>query len=551
MESNHKHIPGLSDVIKKILQNFPRPIFWFYFFILIIILAIGEFSYHLLKGQIVGQKGIEISSIAELKVQQISEFRERRLHNAQLFHKNQTFIENVKKYIHDRDSKSEKEIKDWLNPIFKNHFYNDIIIIDPKTRENIFAFRKSHLEFPALADSVDLNCLHADSIRFGDLTLNQAEDSVWLSILVPLILRKEGSSEKIAVLKFLLDPHQKLYEVMQSMPNSGRTGEVLVVRREGNDVLYLNELRFKKNAALKLRIPITTKDLPAAKALLSDENISEGIDYRGVKVLAISRLIPGTDWSVVVKFDIDEIYSELKTLGILIFGMVLILMIAFGFGLNTIWAKKKLNYYRLRVNDLMTIQRLNHVYKLLTEVEQAIVKHNTKDSLINEICRIIANEGSYSLIWIGILNNQTGHLELIQQCKSENKYYSTLQAGTSQKFVESHYPSTKTVYEGISYISNNLQSDFSAKELKERAIPEEFHSMAIIPLKQYSETIGAFYYYANETGFFTKDEVDLLESLSADLSFALDKIKQEDILIKNEQELHNRTKEIEAILKLV
>lgn len=549
MESSDKHIPELSDAITKI--NITQPVLWFYLFILIIILAIGEFSYQSLKRHVAKQKAIEISSIAELKVQQITEFRERRLQNAQLFHGNQTFIEDVKKYIRGRDFKSVMGITDWLNPIYENHFYNDIIIIDPKTRKNIFAFRKSHLELTARVDSNDLKCLESDSIRFGELTFDKDDDSVRLSILVPLILRKESSSEKIAVLKFLIDPHQRLYDIMQSMPNSGRSGEVLIVKRDGNDVLYLNELRFKKNAALKLRIPITTKELPAAKALLGDENVSEGIDYRGVKVLAIARLIPGTDWSLVVKFDIDEIYSDLKTLGILILGMVLILLIALGFGLNTIWARKRLNYYKLRVNDLMTIQKLNHVYKLLTEVEQAIVKNNARDSLLNEICTIIANEGSYSLVWIGILNSQTGCLELIQRCKSENKYYLTLQAGITQKFVDSQYPSTKAVNEGKSFISNNLQNDLSIEELRVKAIPGEFHSMAVIPLQQCSETIGAFYFYAYETGYFTNEEIKLLERLSADLSYALDKIKQEEILYQSEHELRIRAKEIEAILSCI
>lgn len=531
MESNPRH---MADVSKNILLNVPRPILWFYFFILIVILAIGEVSYQILKDRIVRQKSLEISSIAELKVQQISDFRERRLHDAQLFHGNQTFIEAVKRYINGHDLKSEDEIKDWLTPIFKNHFYNDIAIINPETKKNIFAFRKSHLEVSAQVESEDLKCLEFDRIIFGDFTPSQ-EDSVNLTILVPLILRKESLSEKIAVVKFFLDPHQKLYELMQSMPNRGRTGEVLVVKRDGNDVLYLNELRFQKNSALKLRLPITKKDLPAARALLGDDSVSEGIDYRGVKVLAIARLVPGTDWSVIVKFDVAEIYSELKTLAILIFGMVFILLIALGSGLHAISARKKLNYYKLRVNDLMTIQRLNHVYKLLNEVEQAIVKHNTKEALLNEICRIIANEGSYSLCWIGILNDKTGYLELIEQCLSERKYQLTIQAGITQKFMESQYPSTKAVYEGRSFISNNLQTDFSLKELKEKAIPAEFHSMAAIPLQQCSVTIGAFYFYANDTGFFTKEEVNLLERLSADLSFALDKIKQEEILKKSEQ----------------
>ena len=58
------------------------------------------------------------------------------------------------------------------------------------------------------------------------------------------------------------------------------------MKQDGNDVLYLNELRHKKNTALSFRMPITNGSLPAAMAIGGKEGVVEGNDYRDIPVMA-------------------------------------------------------------------------------------------------------------------------------------------------------------------------------------------------------------------------------------------------------------------------
>jgi signal transduction histidine kinase/CheY-like chemotaxis protein len=338
---------------------------------------------------------------------------------------------------------------------------------------------------------------------------------------------------------------------MQSMPNSGKSGEVLVVKRDGNDVLYINELRFRKNTALKFRMPITTKDLPAARALLGDETVSEGVDYRGKKVLAIARLIPGTDWSLIVKFDTEEIFVEIKTLGFLIIGMLVLLIFASGFGLTTLWSRKRIGYYKTRINDLNTINRLNHLYKLLIDIEQAISRNNSIEKLLYEACHIISNEGSYSLCWIGVINSLTGYMQQIDNCDINQKYLATVKNVTGEKYDETHDPAAKAIINGTSFVSNDICNDPVLNEWREKALPAEFNSLAIFPLIQNVKTIGAIFFYSDKADFFVKDELSLLEQLTRDISYALDKIeiekeekKAKENLQKHEQELNAQNEQL-------
>ncbi len=111
-----------------------------------------------------------------------------------------------------------------------------------------------------------------------------------------------------------IDPYQFLYPLIQSWPSKSASAETLIVRQEGSDVLFLNELRHRKDTALSLRIPLATPKLPAAMAVRGEANAVDGVDYRGVQVVSEMRRVPGTSWFVVSKVDREELFAPIDQL---------------------------------------------------------------------------------------------------------------------------------------------------------------------------------------------------------------------------------------------
>lgn len=87
----------------------------------------------------------------------------------------------------------------------------------------------------------------------------------------------------------------------------GETGENLIVSK---DAIVLNELRWYRNAPLKLKIE--TKAF--IDASLGKTGIVETVDYRGEKVLAAYTYIPRTSWGFIVKQDLKEVYAPIYRL---------------------------------------------------------------------------------------------------------------------------------------------------------------------------------------------------------------------------------------------
>ena len=145
--------------------------------------------------------------------------------------------------------------------------------------------------------------LRSGNIAFQDFYRNDQDQRVYLKVLVPI---RDIDSPKtlLGILALRIDPEGYLYPLIQQWPIPSRTSETLIIRKEGSDALFLNELKFHTNSALNLRIPLTHTNTPAVEAALGKEGIIEGVDYRGVPVIADIRSVPNSPWFLVARVDI-------------------------------------------------------------------------------------------------------------------------------------------------------------------------------------------------------------------------------------------------------
>jgi PAS domain S-box-containing protein len=85
-----------------------------------------------------------------------------------------------------------------------------------------------------------------------------------------------------------------------------------VFRKDGDSILFLNELRHKQNTALKLRLHINNESLLASKAIRGQLGLVEGVDYRGVPVEGYLSALSHLPWFMVTKIDKEELLSPVN-----------------------------------------------------------------------------------------------------------------------------------------------------------------------------------------------------------------------------------------------
>ncbi len=449
-----------------------------------------------------------------------------------------------------------------------------------------------------------------------------------------------------------IDPENYLYPFINRWPTSARTAETLIVRRDGNAALFLNELKFQKHTALTQRIPLANQDVAAVKAVLGREGIVEAIDYRGVPVVAALRKVPGSPWFLVARIDAAEANTPLRERFLVVIVLVGALLAAAAAGVGIVWRDQRVRDFRERyqaeqerawLHDLVArslnevyvfdpetlrfrfanlgacrnigytqeelaaltpleikpeftpetframleplrtaerparafetvhrrkdgseypvevhlqlvdsgagavflavtnditerrraetrIHKLNRVYALLSEVNQAIVRMREPQALFAEACRIAVETGGFRMAWVGLADAKADSVRPLAHAGVDDGYLDKLQlapgGGDGPRGLER---AASVLRAGQREVCNDIEHDPRTAAWRDDALARGYRASALFPLTVNGETLGIFDLYAGEPGFFDAEELRLLDELAMDLAFALEMARIEDV----------------------
>lgn len=160
-------------------------------------------------------------------------------------------------------------------------------------------------------------------------------------------------------------PDRWMYPLLQSEPLPTRTGESLLLERDGAQILYLSPLGHHMNAPLNLRVAYDQPGLAGRLAVDGIETFGEFEDYRGVRVLSATKAIRGTPWGLVAKVDTREALAEYRrTLALSLFALGLLLLGIAGAS-GTLLARQRLLYLE---ESRLSEARLRAIFAAMTDV---------------------------------------------------------------------------------------------------------------------------------------------------------------------------------------
>jgi signal transduction histidine kinase len=289
----------------------------------------------------------QLTAIADLKVGEITQWRKERLGDGSDFYENEEFADIVKHYFRNpNDRATNKRIHAWMGHAQTSNNFDAIFLLDAQFKQRLAIPEKQDSSNVFLSQNV-IDSLLSDKICFEDFYRQESDQKVFLNVVAP-ILDKKNNNKLIAAILMRINPETYLYPLIYNWPVPSKSAETLILRRDGHNAVFLNELKFQKNTALNLRIPLKNKDVAGVKAVLGETGIVKGIDYRGVPVIGYVRSIPDSPWFIVARIDISEVYAPLREKQWTLAISVIVLVFGFGGVTGFISKQQSTRYHKAR-----------------------------------------------------------------------------------------------------------------------------------------------------------------------------------------------------------
>ena len=335
--------------------------------------ASGYLYYKNQEGYLKKEKQQELAAIIALKIDQIISWRQGYLDYASTIMDDPFLALRVRNFFKGRPTAIlRNQILDRLTSL-DSFQYQGLDLIDPAGMVRLAVpSSQDQLKLTPYLQSLTQEAMAAQKVIFSDLYRDE-DSKVRLSVLVPLLVMERDEKVVAGVLLMKIEPYQFLYPLIKTWPTPSLTGETELVRREGNGVVFLNELRHRKNMPLNLRFPLNSPYLVEAAISRGKKDIVEGLDYRGAPVLAALGHIPDSPWFLVAKIDTKEIYAPLKKRGQEMGVLFLTLFTSAGLIIAYFWSNQQSRFYRGQYEVERARRALAQRYEYLTRQANDII----------------------------------------------------------------------------------------------------------------------------------------------------------------------------------
>ncbi|WP_430229432.1 ATP-binding protein [Nitrosomonas communis] len=306
----------------------------------------------------------QVSAIADKKVEQINDYLNERMLDANVIQAAETTYRAVNEFIrvfsqYGVDSKEYREI----DAIHRGHYkrfieranYYDVFMIstdgwivfsyahESDFATNLFTGRYRHT---GLAQ-VFRQALNTQASSISDFEYYEpSKGEIAAFVAVPIII--EGELKGIFALQIY---SEHVFKVLTNNIGLGKSGETVVTRLENeHTALVMAPLSDEPDAALKRTIPLDNPILSTTikHSLAGQAGAGLAIDYSGNKVVAAWRYLQRMKWGIVVQVDVKEAFAavfrvRIIDLVILCLAFILTTLGALLFNRRVVIPLKKLN----------------------------------------------------------------------------------------------------------------------------------------------------------------------------------------------------------------
>ncbi|MFM2008046.1 MAG: hypothetical protein RLZZ09_3701, partial [Pseudomonadota bacterium] len=167
------------------------------------------------------------------------------------------------------------------------------------------------------------------------------------------------------------------------------------------------------------------------------------------------------------------------------------------------------------------IHRLSRQFAALSQVNQTLLRGQSRQQVFEEICRIQVETGQVAMAWVGVINPETRQVEPVASFGDDTGYLTGIQIYADDR-LEGRGPTGTSLREDRPVIVPDFEYEPSTLPWRQAARAAGWACSASLPLHLDGRVHGALTLYGREPGTFSPEVVALIRQSAANIDFALD-----------------------------
>ncbi|MBF8306116.1 MAG: multi-sensor signal transduction histidine kinase, partial [Acidobacteria bacterium] len=135
----------------------------------------------------------QLSAIAELKVDELAQWRKERLGDGSILFKNASFSALVRRFFEKpEDADAQRQLQTWLGKTQAHYPYDRAFLLDAQSVTRM-SVPSAPLPIAALISQRASDALRSGQVAFQDFYRNEHDHRVYLAVLVPVLDEADAS----------------------------------------------------------------------------------------------------------------------------------------------------------------------------------------------------------------------------------------------------------------------------------------------------------------------------------------------------------------------
>lgn len=183
----------------------------------------------------------------------------------------------------------------------------------------------------------------------------------------------------------------------------------------------------------------------------------------------------------------------------------------------------------------LAVARHTRALQVSGKCHEALIHSQNEPALLQDICRIVGEEGEYPLVWVAYLQDK--RLKSVAQYGDGTGYTDVIPKNRTVGIDSKLCPICSAIHTGKPVYLQDTQKEPLLEFCRQETAKRKLSSILALPLKVEKEIIGAIAVYAKGRDAFDEKEQSLLQEMAGNLAYGIAALRAREERQKAEEQL--------------